>query len=125
MATGCFIDCYEALQISPNAEQDTIHRVYRLLAQRFHPDNQETGNLEIFRQISQAYSVLSDPERRAGYDVEHREHRRLTWRIFDQSSAVLGFDSERRKRQGILALLYRKRLITPDQPGVTLNEFED
>ena len=36
-------DYYETLQISPNADPDTIHRVYRLLAQRFHPDTQETG----------------------------------------------------------------------------------
>ena len=35
-------DFYEVLQISPNADPDTIHRIYRLLAQRFHPDNAET-----------------------------------------------------------------------------------
>ena len=34
-------DYYEALQISSNAEPETIHRVYRMLAQRFHPDNKE------------------------------------------------------------------------------------
>ena len=38
------LDHYELLQVSPTAEIDTIHRVYRLLAQRFHPDNRETGN---------------------------------------------------------------------------------
>ena len=37
-------DYYELLQISPNAEPETIHRVYRLLAQRFHPDNGQTGD---------------------------------------------------------------------------------
>jgi DnaJ-class molecular chaperone len=36
-------DYYEALQISVNAEPDTVHRVFRLLAQRFHPDNHETA----------------------------------------------------------------------------------
>ena len=58
-------DYYELLQISPNAEPETIHRVYRLLAQRFHPDNRDTGNTERFHQLSEAYQVLSDPERRA------------------------------------------------------------
>jgi len=122
---SAFVDHYEALQISPNADQETVHRVYRLLAQRFHPDNPETGNDEVFRRINEAYSALSDPQRRAGYDVEHRETRRLTWKIFDQTSAVEGFESERCKRQGILALLYRKRLMAPDQPSVSLKEFED
>ena len=41
-------DHYETLQVSANAEIDTIHRIYRLLAQRFHPDNQESGNADRF-----------------------------------------------------------------------------
>jgi curved DNA-binding protein len=36
-------DYYEVLQVSTSADPDTITRVYRLLAQRFHPDNQKTG----------------------------------------------------------------------------------
>jgi len=120
-----FVDFYEVLQISPNADQDTVHRVYRLLAQRFHPDNQETGNGEIFRQLNEAYQELSDPPRRAAYDVRHREARRLTWKIFDQTNAVAGFETEKRKRQGVITLLYRKRLMSPDQPSITLREFEE
>ena len=42
-------DYYELLQVSPTADPETIHRVYRLLAQRFHPDNSETGNASRFR----------------------------------------------------------------------------
>jgi curved DNA-binding protein CbpA len=120
-----FVDHYEALQISPNADVDTIHRVYRLLAQRFHPDNTDSGNAEAFRAITEAYQILSDAERRAGYDVRHREERRLIWRIFDQSHATQGVEAEKRKRQGVLALLYRKRISQPDQPTVTLKEMEE
>ena len=58
-------DYYEILQISPTAEPETVHRVYRLLAQRCHPDNKETGDEAQFRQLSEAYYVLSDPGRRA------------------------------------------------------------
>ncbi len=47
-------DYYERLQISANAEPDTIHRVYRLLAPRFHPDNLETGDESRFRSITEA-----------------------------------------------------------------------
>ena len=60
-------DHYETPQISANAEPETIHRVFRLFAQRFHPDNQETGNASRFRLIHEAYRVLSDPEKRAQY----------------------------------------------------------
>lgn len=120
-----FVDHYETMQISPNADLDTIHRVYRILAQRFHPDNLETGNSETFRALLEAYQILSDPERRAAFDIEHRTARRLTWKIFDQTTSAQGVECERRKRSGILSLLYRKRVVTPDQPAMNLKEFED
>ena len=62
-------DYYETLQISPNADADTIQRVFRLLAQRYHPDNKETGDADRFRAMHEAYSILSVPERRAQYDL--------------------------------------------------------
>ena len=61
-----FPDYYEFLEISPQATQETIHRVYRYLAARYHPDSAGTGNLEKFAQLTSAYKVLSDPGRRAG-----------------------------------------------------------
>jgi curved DNA-binding protein CbpA len=125
MPLGEFVDLYETLQVSPTADPDTIHRVYRILAQRYHPDNQETGNSENFRNLSEAYRALSDPELRAAYDVKHREERRLSWKIFDQSNSTQGIEAERRKRQGLLSLLYRKRAAVPDAPFMTLKEFED
>ena len=59
------VDYYEFLQISPNADVDTIHRVYRFLAARFHPDNPASGDAERFRLLTTAYDVLSDRVRRA------------------------------------------------------------
>lgn len=56
------LDLYETLQVSPNADPETIHRIYRILAQRFHPDNQDTGNAPIFQALTTAYHVLGDPE---------------------------------------------------------------
>ena len=50
-------DYYEDLQVSSSAEPETIHRVYRLLAQQFHPDNGESGNDARFRLIAEAYQV--------------------------------------------------------------------
>ncbi len=120
-----FVDYYEVLEISPNASLETIQRVYRILAQRFHPDNPQTGDAATFRGITDAYQVLSDPERRASFDVLHRSTRRLNWTIFDQSTSTQGMEAEQRKRNGILSLLYRKRVAQPYQPSMTLREFED
>jgi curved DNA-binding protein CbpA len=113
------------LQLSPNADQDTVHRVYRLLAQRYHPDNAETGDTETFRRLTEAYRVLGDPERRAGYDADHQLMRRLRWKIFDQPKAAQGVEAEKRKRQGILGLLYSKRCNEPAQPAMSLFDLED
>jgi curved DNA-binding protein CbpA len=119
-----FIDHYEALQISSNARSETVQRVYRLLAQMYHPDNTETGDVEMFKAVLDAYKVLSDPESRAAYDVEHRAARERRWKIFDQSHSVQGIDSEKRKRIGILSLLYSKRMHESYSPTLGIVEFE-
>ena len=56
-----FIDYYELLQISPNAELETIQRVYKMLATRYHPDNPETADQDRFVPLTHAYETLSDP----------------------------------------------------------------
>ncbi len=118
-------DYYELLQISPNADPDMIHRVYRLLAQRYHPDNTTTGDEKAFRAISDAYKVVSEPEKRAAYDVRLHAHRQVRWRIFDQRQASIGKAAERSKRKGILDLLYTKRCNEPEKPSLNLHEMED
>ncbi|HXP86575.1 MAG TPA: DnaJ domain-containing protein [Bryobacteraceae bacterium] len=125
MTEEAFVDHYETLQISPNADADTIHRVYRILAQRYHPDNRESGSSDVFREVTQAYKVLSEPEKRAAYDVQHRQARRLTWRIFDQANSAQGVNAEKRKREGVLSALYRKRVAQAEQPFLSLKELED
>jgi len=120
-----FIDYYEVLQISPNADQETIGRVYRMLAQRYHPDNRDTGDEEAFKQVVHAHHILSDPERRAAYDVEHGQARKLWWKIFDQSKTTRGVEAERRKRRGILSLLYIQRVYGGEQPSLTIKEMEE
>jgi curved DNA-binding protein len=119
------LDCYEVLQLSPNADADTISRVYRILALRYHPDNAETGNSEMFVRLSEAHQILSNPEHRASYDVRHRDAKRLHWKIFDQTSATVGTEGEKRKRQGILALLYAKMLADPEQAEMNIQMLED
>lgn len=124
VSSQLFVDHYETLEVSSNASPDTIHRVYRMLAARFHPDNSETGDEQVFRTILESYSVLSDPERRAAYDVVYRDTWKQTWKIFDQSSSASGVESERRKRQGVLNLLYRKRAMEPETPYLGIRDLE-
>ena len=99
-------DHYETLQISPNADGDTIQRVFRLLAQRFHPDNKDTGNAVKFRALQEAYSVLSVPEKRAQYDVHHQKLRQERWRfIASAASGDADVDQEQQLRATILEIL--------------------
>jgi len=118
-------DYYEIMQLSPNADGETIHRVYRLLAQRYHPDNADTGNSELFVQLTEAFQTLSDAERRAGYDARHSAEKKLRWKIFDQTTVATGPDVEKRKRQGILALLYATTVKDPERGSLTVHAFED
>lgn len=118
-------DYYEILQVNSKADPDTVHRVYRLLAQRFHPDNPETGNQDAFRKLLDAYRVLSDPEQRAGYDVKHGGQSQRRWKIFDQTNALQGRVTEKRKRDGILSILYTRRVNEPTQPAMNIMEMED
>jgi hypothetical protein len=118
-------DYYEVLQISQNADPDMIHRVFRLLAQRFHPDNGETGDEKSFREVAEAYKILSDAEKRAAYDVNLHAHRQVRWKIFDQRQAAVGKLAEKSKRRGVLELLYAARRDDSRQPSMTLHEIED
>lgn len=119
------IDCYEFMELSPNASRETIDRVYRMLAQRYHPDNSETGNADMFVQLAEVYRTLSDPERRAAYDARYRSMKRLQWKIFDQSETSRSRVGEKRKRQGILGLLYSKTLHDPDRGSMSVLEMEE
>ncbi|MCX6622471.1 MAG: DnaJ domain-containing protein, partial [Acidobacteria bacterium] len=108
------LDYYEMLELSPNANAETIGRVYRILAQRYHPDNTTTGNSEIFVRLCNAHRVLIDPEQRAKYDATRSTTKKLQWKIFDQVRTTSSPDAEKRKRHGILGLLYAKTLHDPD-----------
>ena len=117
------VDHYEVLQVSPNAEPETIQRVYRLLAQRYHPDNRESGDAERFRQIHDAYTVLIDPELRTKYDVKHHQHQQDRWRL-----VALGDTNDRASEQAIrltvLEVLCARRRMEPNKPGLFPNEIE-
>lgn len=118
-------DYYEVLQVSSSAELETIHRVYRLLAQRFHPDNRETGNASRFRLISDAYSVLSNPEERARYDILHQQQKQDRWKLVSTGGdADNDFEMEQSVRLTVLEVLYTKRRMEPREPAVFSLDLE-
>ena len=118
-------DYYEVLQISPNADPDTVHRVYRLLAQRLHPDNIATGDSERFRVLTEAYHVLGDPERRAQYDARRPERQQERSRLISEAlRADNDVESEQFLRITVLELLYARRRTEPRSPGIFFGDIE-
>lgn len=117
-------DHYEVLQVNPKATADTIHRVYRLLAQQYHPDNQETGDEHMFRAILAAYRVLSDPEQRTAYDLRYHSARQTRWQIYNSPDSSQGIRGEQRRRFGVLRALYAKRIQDTRQPEMSIPELE-
>ena len=118
-------DHYETLQISGKADLQTIHRVYHIMALRFHPDNPETGDVEQFLAMKRAYAVLSDPESRLEYDATLEKKRGVgPMPIFGLKDFVTGVEAEANRRLGVLCLLYYQRQTNPDNPGVSLLDLE-
>ena len=118
------VDHYETLQISPNADADTVQRVFRLLAQRFHPDNADTGNAERFRALHEAYSVLSVPEKRAHTDVHHQAVRQERWRfVASGATADNDLETEQQLRFTVLEILYSRRRAEPGNPAFSNYEL--
>src|SRR5258706_14109283 len=89
-----FIDFYELLQISPNAETETIQRVFKILAARYHPDNSQTGDIDRFVLLSQAHEVLTDTELRAGYDLQYKQNYAEPIELFELKEFAVGIDGE-------------------------------
>lgn len=115
---------YEFLQISPNAEPATIHRVFQFLAIRFHPDNPETGDAEKFILLKQAYSVLSDSKQRAKYDEACERDSLPPVPLSIEIDFMDSLKGELNRRLAILALLYMRRRSSPGTPSVSLAEVE-
>ncbi len=117
-------DYYEILRIGPHADEETIERVYRTLADRFHPDNPSTGDANTFLRLREAYETLSNPAERAKYNVL-RQETGGTMRFWLRGREFFdGVRGGQNRRLAVLCLLYRQRISTHEAPGLSILDLE-
>jgi curved DNA-binding protein CbpA len=117
-------DFYELLEISPNASAATVDRVFRYLAQRFHPDNTETGDVEKFTLIVKAHDTLRDPEKRAAYDIKHKTNSEYHWNLIEDAGEMDNFENDEIIQARVLSIMYMKRKRNIHNPGSGILELE-
>lgn len=113
-----FVDYYELLQLSPNADTDTIERVFRHLAKKTHPDSTEFPDKDRFQQIVEAHRALADPVVRAAYDAKYQDYLNGKWGLAAEARTMTAFDDDRITRERLLSLLYVQRRRNMRTPGL-------
>ncbi|HTX48425.1 MAG TPA: DnaJ domain-containing protein [Caulobacteraceae bacterium] len=119
-----FIDYYEILEISPNANSETIERMFRYLARRYHPDNRVTADRDRFDMVLEAHDVLKDPVKRVQYDIEYKDRLSFRSELAEEAAGWEGVDRDVDIQNKLLSLLYAKRRRDPKDPGIGDLELE-
>jgi hypothetical protein len=123
MSYSDFVDYYELLQVSPNADSETIERVFRHLAKKYHPDKDDSANKDLFLKIIDAHKILSEPQARAKYDSTYQEYWNQKWRIASMASESSTLKDDKVIRERLLSMLYVQRRSHMKNPGVGENEM--
>jgi curved DNA-binding protein CbpA len=118
MEASSFADYYEILEISPNANLETIDRIFRYLARRYHPDNKDTGDRLRFDEILEAHRTLKDPVKRAQYDIEYQNHSGIRWKLAEEANNGNGIKRDGDIQDKLLSILYVKRRQDTNDPGI-------
>lgn len=121
---GKFQDHYAILNIDPKASSETLQNAYAKLAQKYHPDNPETGDFQKFEAINLAYEVLSDPDLRR----EFNKLKGLDQELAAKFSGAAFFEELGRGvdlRMALLCLLYDRRRNRPFTPSLSMRQLEN
>ncbi len=121
MIGASFIDYYDLMQISPNADEDTIQQIFRHLAKKWHPDHSK-GDPERFKLLVEAHRTLTSAERRAAYDLRYQKFWETRWNLAADASDERAFVDDNEVREGLLSLYYVQRRSKMEDPG--LGEME-
>jgi curved DNA-binding protein CbpA len=124
LGDATFTDYYEILEISPNARQETIERIFRHHARRYHPDNQDTGDVLRFNEIVEAHNALRDPVKRAQYDIQHQNRSNIHRKLAEEASDPRGIERDVDIQGKLLSILYVKCRRNIDDPGFGNAELE-
>ena len=119
-----FVDYYEILEISPNANSGTIERMFRYLAQRYHPDNQDTGDRPRFEAVMEAHETLRDPGKRAQYDIAHKKQSGLRWKLAEEARDNKGMERDIDIQNKLLSVLYVRCRQNISDPGLGIFTLE-
>jgi curved DNA-binding protein CbpA len=118
-----FEDYYEILEITPGVDVETIGRAYKSLVQRYHPDNQQSGDVEKFMLIVKAHEILSNPETRSAYDHDYRRERKPNAGLIPITEED-GYVRDKRMFERVLSLLYHSRRSEPRHGGMGIVQIE-
>lgn len=121
---GKFQDHYSILGVEPKANLETIQAAYAKLAQKYHPENRETGDKGKFESVNQAYEVLSDASLRREFDkLKGTEGEQGTPKFSGRDFFdALGRDSG--LRLALLCILYDRRRAKPFTPSLSMRNVE-
>lgn len=114
-----FADYYELLELSPNANHETIERVFRYFATKWHPD--AGGDKEKFTLLMRAFETLRDPATRAAYDAEYQLRQQQATNLIENARAT-GTDTV--DRHQLLSLFYARRRRNLKSPGLGITTIE-
>jgi len=117
------LDYYETLEISPNANSETIERMFRYFAQRYHPDNPQTGDRSRFDLIVEAHNTLKDPARRAQYDINFQIRSSARSQLVDEVNGTKIWQDVDLQMK-LLSILYVKCRQNVRDPGIDYLELE-
>ena len=135
-----FISYYEILELSPSATPKAIERKFRILAGRYHPDNQATGDRAKFDLVVEAHETLKDWIRREAYHDENDKHLPPFSPLFAEEideqgqdgdvaadeapfMHAIGVDRDVAVQNNILTMLYLRRRTNASEPGLGNQEL--